>query len=70
MSEEKTFQVPEEIRELFDEATAAEKCRDKCVASIFKAKRAIYYAKHAIQCRRKAWSMVFDLWPEVKTGGG
>ena len=42
------LKVPEEIREIFDEGLAAEVCRDKCLNSLFKAKRAIYYAKSTI----------------------
>ena len=61
-----TVHVCEEITDLFDESRVCDICRDECVRSVFKAKRAIYYGKQAMQARRKAWKLVYDLYPELK----
>jgi hypothetical protein len=60
--------VSQEISELFDEAEGARICRDKCVASVFKAKRAIWFARRDVECRRQAWALVYELWPETRRG--
>ena len=62
------LKVSEEIRELFDETISAGFCRDRCILSIFKAKRAIYYAKKSLQANRKAWTLVHQIYPETTTG--
>lgn len=58
--------VPEEISDLFDDAEVSEQCRDLCVASFWKAKRAIMYGREARKSRRKAWQLVYDLYPELE----
>ena len=55
MTETKTFPVPEELKELMIEYHAAQGCRDKCISSLFKAKKAIYYGKQAYKAQRKFW---------------
>ena len=64
----KSLEVSEEIQELLDEVVACTQCRDACINSVFKAKRAIYYAKQAERAKTKAWALVTELWPEVRTG--
>jgi len=61
-----SLKVPEEIREIFDDGLAAQNCRDECINSLFKAKRAIYYSKKHLQANRKAWELIFEVWPELK----
>ena len=60
--------VPEEVRELFDEVVACNQCRDVCIRSLFKANRAIYYAKKAVRANNDAWRKVRELWPQTATG--
>ena len=64
----KSLEVSEEIQELFGDVVACTQCRDACINSVFKAKRAIYYAKQAERAKTKAWALVTELWPEVRTG--
>ena len=64
----KSLEVSEEIQELFGEVVACTQCRDACINSVFKAKRAIYYAKQAERAKTKVWALVTELWPEVRTG--
>jgi hypothetical protein len=61
----KWYPVPEEIADLFDDAAVSEECRDQCIGSFFKAKRAIYYGTLARKTRRKAWALVRELYPEL-----
>jgi hypothetical protein len=58
--------LPEEIVELFDMAAAAKECRDICVRSLFRARRAIFYGKQDIKHRRQAWDLVYELYPDMK----
>ena len=62
------LEVPEEVRELFEEVVACNQCRDVCIRSVFKAKRAIYYAKKAIRANTDAWRKVRVLWPQSGEG--
>ena len=62
------LEVPEEVRELFDEVAACNQCRDVCIRSVFKAKRAIYYAKKAVRANEDAWRKVRELWPQTEKG--
>lgn len=62
------YDLPEEIHEIFLEGQAAEECRDKCIQSYFRAKRAIYYGKEAKRAYDKAWKMINELWPETQKG--
>ena len=57
--------VSEEIVDLFDMGTAAEECRDICVKSVFRTRRAIFYGKQAIKHRRDAWKLISELYPEL-----
>lgn len=66
--ETKELEVPEEVRELFDEVLACNQCRDECIRSVFKAKRAIYYAKKAVRANTDAWRKVRELWPQTADG--
>ena len=67
---EKELEIPQEIKDLFDEYVACNICRDKCIDRVFSARRAVYYAKRAIKAERKAWNLVYDLWPEVRESSG
>ena len=62
------LEVPEEVRELFDEVVACNQCRDVCIRSVFRAKRAIYYAKKAARANADAWRKVRELWPQTEKG--
>lgn len=62
------LKVSDEIHELFTEEVACKACRDQCIASFFGAKRAIKYAKQAIEASEKAWRLVNELWPETCAG--
>ena len=62
------LEVPEEVRELFDEVVACNQCRDVCIRSVFKARRAIYYAKKAVRANAAAWQKVHELWPQTAKG--
>ena len=63
------LKVPEEMVELMEEYQVFNECRDQCINSFFKAKRAIYYGKQAKKAERKFWSMAYKLYPQVKESG-
>jgi hypothetical protein len=65
---EKELNVPDELVDLMVEWAVCIQCRDECIKSIFKARRAIYYGKLAEKANRKFWKMVNELYPETKTG--
>ena len=65
MSDDKQYKVTEEIRDLWNEYIACIGCRDKCIDSIFKSKRAISYGKSAEKAKLKFWVMLRDLHPEI-----
>jgi hypothetical protein len=60
--------IPREIQKLFEEAEACRICRDQAIKYSFSAKRAIFYAQRAVSLNRKAWNMIYELWPEVRLG--
>jgi hypothetical protein len=62
---QKEYPVTQDIIDLFDEGTAAEAARNHAAESLFFCGRAIAYGKKAIRARRKAWSLVNDLYPEL-----
>lgn len=62
------LKLPDEIRELFDEAEGARICRDQAIDKVFGARRAIRFAIQDIKCRRKAWDLVMELWPQTRRG--
>jgi len=62
----KEFKVSEEIQDIWIEYAACIGCRDKCINSVFKAKRAINYGKGAEKARCKFFRMVRDLYPELR----
>lgn len=68
MSGREELKVPEEMVDLMDEYYTCIKCRNECIRSVFKSKRAIYYGKMAEKARRKFWDMAIDLYPQVKDG--
>ena len=68
MTETKTFPVPEELKELMIEYHAAQGCRDKCISSLFKAKKAIYYGKQAYKAQRKFLDKARKIYPEINNG--
>lgn len=65
----KRFDVSEEIIDLFDEVAVCNKCKDQCISSIFRAKRAIWYGKQAEKAGRKAWKLIVSLHPELSGKG-
>ena len=58
------FPLSQETNELWDEYVTCRACRDQCVKSLFKAKRAIYYGKQAEAARIKFWNQVRETYPE------
>ena len=48
----KCLSVPKELEELMWECRACIECRDECIASLFKAKKAITYGVKAEKVRR------------------
>lgn len=64
----KTLQLPQEIIDLADSYFAAIHCRDHCIQSIFKAKKAIFYQKQAEKFRKKLWTLIDELYPETVNG--
>ena len=62
----KEWAVPDELKELMFDYQVGIKCRDKCIDSLFKAKRAIKYGKDAEKSRLKFWNMAKELHPEMK----
>jgi len=61
----KTYQVPEEIVDLFEQAQAARDCRDASISKWFGASRALKYATIAVKASNKAWCLVGELYPET-----
>jgi len=49
-----------------DEYVVCVDCRDACIRSIFKTKRAIYYGKQGEKARRKFWGLARELHPNLK----
>ena len=66
----KTYRLPAELIELGDEFIAAIECRDKCIKSFFKAKKAIFYQKEATKIKKKFWTLIYELYPTVKEEHG
>jgi hypothetical protein len=60
--------VPAEVREMFERAIALTQCRDECIRSVFKARRAIYYAEKAVRTNNEAWRLVKAIWPQTTQG--
>ena len=59
----KTYEVPEELKELMIEYVALEECRNKAIESMFKARKAIYYSKRMVRIGIKFWAQVKILHP-------
>lgn len=62
----KEYKVPQETKELFREASAAQVCRDEAISSVFKAKRAIFYEKLRARKVNEAWNHVRELYPKLR----
>ena len=62
------LEVPEEMQELMMDWRVAIECRDKAIASMFRAKRAIYYGKLAAKANDDFWEMARALYPETAEG--
>lgn len=62
---DRELDLPQEIKELFDEYIACNLCRDRCIERVFHARKAVYYSKRAVKAERKAWKLVYHLYPEV-----
>lgn len=60
------YPIPEELQEIFMDFLSAQACRDQAIKSVFRAKRAIYYAKEAIKARSKFWLGVYEIYPDLK----
>lgn len=64
----KDIEVPEELKDLMLDYTVNLSCRDRCIVSVFKAKRAIFYGKQAEKARIKFWKLAAELFPQTKKG--
>lgn len=64
--EEKTYQVSEEIKELFNCARANDDCRDSCLTLLFRTKRAIEYARASIKANDEAWRQFLAVYPNLR----
>jgi hypothetical protein len=60
--------LPQEIHDMFDNIVAAAECRDAAIKSVFRASRALYYAKKRQKMNEKAWEMIRQLYPQTKIG--
>ena len=58
------FELPQEVHDLFEKSTSAEACRDKAIASVFRASRAIYYDRKMRKYRLDAWLLIHELYPD------
>jgi len=67
MSDE-NLEIPDELKELMLDWKVSIDCRDRAIASVFKAKRAIYYGKLAERANQKFWRKLHELHPETKDG--
>lgn len=61
----KFYDVPQEVKDLFEASDVAEACRDKAIASVWGVKRAIKFGRMAEKYRREAWDKVWALYPEL-----
>ena len=68
MMKQKTYEVTDEIKDLFLEADAARLCRDEAIKSIWGTKRAIRFAKINASRLSEAWALVYALYPELLEG--
>lgn len=59
------LEVPEELKEIMADYQSALGCRDECVRSVFRAKRAIYYGRIAEKSRMKFWREAERLYPQL-----
>ena len=65
MSNIEEWEVPEAIREMFDDIESYAACKKECVKNVFGWKRAAYFAKRAAQTQRKAWAAIIEIYPEI-----
>lgn len=63
--EDKKYELPEEVLLFIDRYFAMSELRDKCIKSPFGFRRAKKCAINATTFRRKFWSKVNDLYPEL-----
>ena len=61
--------VPDEIKDMFDEFQAIMNCRDMAITTLFKARRAIFYAKKALKIHRNVWARIAEIYPDTSRGG-
>ena len=62
------LKVPEEMQDLMLDYRVGIACRDTCVNSLFRTKRAIKYGKDAEKARLKFWKMLGELYPQTTEG--
>jgi len=60
------YKVSEEIVDAFDDAVAQRDCRDSCIKSFFGYRRAAYFSKRMSRSFKKAWCMVYSVYPDLK----
>ena len=68
MSEKKCFDLSSEIINIWNEYVAAIDCRDQVLKnSIFKFqhKKALYFARIAVQKRQEFWKRINEIYPEL-----
>jgi len=66
---QRLFDAPPEVVDLFLTADGAIACRDQCLLMPFRTKKALHFAKQAVDARQKAWDIIYTLWPVTSAGG-
>lgn len=61
----KKLPLTAEILDIGEDYLAAIACRDECIRSIFKTKKAIYYQKQAAKNLTKFWKLIGELYPQT-----
>ena len=62
----KKLPLTQEILDIGDDYLAAIECRDHCIKSIFKTKKAIFYQKQASKILEKFWDLIHELYPQTR----
>lgn len=59
------YDLPKEIKDIFEDAQANKECAEKAITSCFRWKRAAYFMKMKRGLSKRAWSAVNKLYPEL-----
>ena len=63
---ENDLKVPDEMKDLMLDYTVGIQCRNECINSFFRSKRAIQYGKGAEKASQKFWKLAYSLYPEIR----